>query len=259
LQIRDNSQLGSPDHTYRLLIRNTKPDFRLGIAADSVAGPLGGVAKIPITISADEGFNSMIEVTAVGLPAGLTAKPLTLGFGQDSGALEIAHDSTALPPDEKGWIRVPVKVVATAEAGKEKISREAELPPFYGERGAGYNERFSKEFFVAFVEPARFSMNLDEPFRGFRLDLSKDRRVEIAIQVKRAGGFQAPLTFEGVNLPEGVRVEAGAEAEGVVKVALIADPEKAQPVKLRIALRATAEEAGRRFSEVTRGFGLQMQ
>ncbi len=260
LQLRDNSQRGGPHHTYRLLLRDRRPGFRVGVGAESVTGPLGGMAKVPVMVTSEEGFNGQIEITARDLPPGLTAKPLTLGFGKDSGTLEIWHDPKTLPPGDRGWVRVPLTVVGTARIGDQEVSHEAELPPFYSEDGAGYNEPFRTELALWLVEPALFSIGVEEPFRGFRMDLAKDGRVEVEVDIKREKGFQAPLEFAGIDLPEGVSIAMeGAATEGAVKIVLVGDPDKAPRGKYRIALRASAAHGGKPISEVTRGFGLQIK
>ena len=260
LQLRDNAKRGGPNHTYRLLLRNKAPDFRVGVVNDSVRAPLGGVAKIPVTIRAEEGFKGGVEIRAKGLPPGLSAKPLTLRTDEPSGALEIEHDAASLAPDETtGWVQTRIQVVGTAKIADKEVTHHAELPAFYTEEGAGYNEQPRSEVLVSFVEPAKFSLSIEEPFRGFRMDLAKGGRVEVAVDVARAEGFMDALDLLGVEFPPGLQLETGPELEGTLTITLVADPAKIEARAHRIAIRASANQDGAEMTEVTRGFTLQVK
>ena len=260
LRLRDNSKRGGPNHTYRLLLRNKAPDFRIGVVNENVRAPLGGVAKIPVTIRAEEGFKGGVEIRAEDLPPGLTAKPLTLRTDEPSGMLEIEHDASALEPDETtGWVQVKIRVVGTAKIDDKVVSHHAELPAFYREVGAGYNEQPRSDVLVSFVEPAKFSLKIEEPFRGFRMDLSKGGRIEVPVEIARAESFMNALDLQGVEFPPGLHLEEGLEEEGTLKVTLVADTAKIEARAHRIAIRATASENGVAMTEVTRGFTLQVK
>ena len=260
LRLRDNSKRGGPNHTYRLLLRNKVPDFRVGVLNENIRAPLGGVAKIPVTIRAEEGFKGGVEIRAEGLAPGLNAKPLTLRTDEPSGTLEIEHDASALAPDEQtGWVQEEIRVIGTAKIGDKEVTHHAELPAFYTEVGAGYNELPRRDVLVSFVEPAKFSVKIDEPFRGFRMDLTKGGRVEIPLNIARAEGFGNALELRGVEFPPGLHLEKGPEEEGAAMITLVGDPAKIESRSHRIAIRATASENGVEMTEVTRGFTLQVK
>ena len=260
LQLRDNSKRAGPDHTYRLTVRNKEPGFRLGVVQESVRGPLGGVAGIPLVLRSEEGFKGGVDIRAEGLPDGLLAQPLRLRTDEPSGVLEIRHDAAVLQPDRStGWVQARVRVLATAQVGSREVTRLAELPSFYSEDGAGYNEVPRSEVLVSFVRPTGFSLSVEEPFRGFRMDLSKGARVEVPVSVARAEGFDRALVFRAVEFPPGLRLEAGPEDHGGVNVALVGDPAVLEARAHRIALRASATGDGDEATEVTRGFTVQVK
>ena len=260
LQLRDNSARGGPDHTYRLKVRRKAQGFRVGLVQESVRAPLGGVARIPVTLRSEEGFKGTVDVRADGLPPGLAAKSLQLRTDDPSGVLEIRHDAAVLQPDRAtGWVQVRVQVFGTATIGDREVTVPAELPPFYTEDGAGYNEVPRRDALVSFVQPLAFSLRVDEPFRGFRMDLAKGGRVEIPVALARAEGFEEALEFRSVQFPPGLRLEAGPEENGQAIVALIGDPALLEPRTHRIALRATATAGGSAKTEVTRGFTVQVK
>lgn len=260
LQVRDNSNRGGPHHAYRLSIRNKAPDFKLGVLSDSVRGPFGGVARIPLVIRAQEGFRGAVKIRVEGLPQSLRAKPLTLWTDSPSGELVIEHDVALQAQDSShAWLQAQVQVWGTALIDDEEVMRRAEVPYFYTEDGAGYNEIPRKEVVVTFVEPPQFALSIDQPFRGFRMDLSKGRTVEVPVAVSRAEGYRGSLVLEPVQFPPGLALEAGIEEDGVINVALVASAGELERRPHRIAVRATADHAGRKVTEVTQGFTLQVR
>jgi hypothetical protein len=260
LQLRDNSMRGGPDHAYRLTVRDKAPGFRIGALQDSVRGPLGGIARIPVTLRSEEGFKGGVRLFAEGLPKGLIATDLELRTDEPSGVLEIRHNPDMLDPDPAtGWAQARVRVFGKATVGNREMIRLADLPPFYTEDGAGYNEPPRGEVLVTFVKPAEFSLGIEEPFRGYRMDLAKGGRVEVTVAVARADGFEDTLRFQPVSFPPGLSIEAGSEQEGSVTVALIGEPSLLEARPHRIALRATAGGKTGELTEVTRGFTLQVK
>ncbi len=260
LQLRDNSKRGGPNHAYRLAVRKKVPGFRIGVVQDSVRGPLGGVARIPVTLRSVEGFKGGVDIRAEGLPPALVAKPLQLRTDEPSGVLEIRHDADALEPDATtGWVEALVRVVGTAKIGGQDVTRAAELPSFYTEAGAGYNEAPRSEVLVTFVQPATFSLSIEEHYRGFRMDLAKGGRVEVPVTVVRADGFEQALDIRAVEFPPGLRLESGPEEQGNLRIALIGDVSLLEAREHRIALRGSAVSEGHEMAEVTRGFRLQVR
>ena len=260
LQVRDNSKRGGPNHTYRLRVTDKSPDFRLGALSGRVTGPLGGGAKIPLTIQGEEGFRGAVEVRAEDLPPHLRAEPLTIWTDSPSGALEIVHDTShAAPADGSGWLQTRVNLVGKAVIDGKAVTRRAELPSFYTEDGAGYNEVPQHGVLVTFVEAPQFSLSIEQPFRGFRMDLARGGVVEVLIGVSRKEGFSEALTLEPVEFPPGLRLEYVAEQDSVIKASLVADGDVIERRPHRIAIRATAAHAGRRVAGVTSGFTLQVK
>ena len=260
LQLRDNAKRGGPNHTYRLVLRNKKSDFRVGVVSAAVRGSLGGEAEIPVVIRAEEGFKETVEIQVKNLPPGLKAEPLMLPADGQPKKLVIRHDPAVLPPDEiTGRVEAWVQLVGTAKVGDEQVSRRAELPAFFTEDGAGYNEIPRGEVLVSFVEPALFSLSVEQPFRGFRMDLTKGGKIEFPVTIVRDAEFNEALAWHGVQLPAGLRIEAGPEIDGVVAMTLLADPAVIAPGKHKLALRASAESSGRALTEVTRGFTVQVK
>jgi hypothetical protein len=77
LEVRDLHSDGGPRYVYRLRAVPTEPDYDLAVAADRFVLTPGKPLEIPITIDRRNGFDRAIEVSADGLPEGVTAEPVT--------------------------------------------------------------------------------------------------------------------------------------------------------------------------------------
>jgi len=98
---------GGPNFVYRLRIADANavaPGFRLvtpfpvqnqGPAPDAVSVLRGATAKQRVNVERLGGFNGPIELTATGLPAGVTCKPVTVAANQNSAELVFTADAKA--------------------------------------------------------------------------------------------------------------------------------------------------------------------
>ena len=76
VRICDLARRGGVRMCYRLTIEPVTPDFSLSLAADSIVLEKGKPLEIPVNVAARDGFKGPIEITAIGLPPGVTAEPL---------------------------------------------------------------------------------------------------------------------------------------------------------------------------------------
>lgn len=80
LQVRDRFEAGGPSYIYRLSLSQPQAGFELKLAADAVVLSAEDALEIPITVVRRSGSGAAvgdIQVTAVGLPPGVTAAPVT--------------------------------------------------------------------------------------------------------------------------------------------------------------------------------------
>jgi len=260
VQLLDNSMEGGEGNGYRLLIRKRQPGFRVGVGTGQVSGPCGGVAKIPVMVSFEESFKGRINVTVRNLPAGLVANPLTIGYGEESAALEIEQKATGSDLAICSQLEARIEVVATAEINGNQVSQIAALPPLLADDGPGYNEIPRTELELRFVEPALFSLDVEEPFRGFVLDFNQGNQLEFPVMIKRAKDFDAPVKLDVENLPEGLELKVLDSTErDKLLVALVGDRQKAKAGRYRLALKGVAEFKGQQSVEFTRGFGIAVK
>lgn len=129
--VRDLASSTSP-RPYTLAIREPQPDFRLvavpiypSTAKAKTVKPWsllvrrGGTVMLDVVAFRRDGFNGDIEVSAAGLPKGITARPVIIPSGQT--AANLVFESAADQPTWAGTI----EVLGTALLGQEKVTRKA--------------------------------------------------------------------------------------------------------------------------------------
>jgi hypothetical protein len=105
-----------------------------------------------------------------------------------------------------------------------------------------------------------YSLDVEEPFRGFVLDFNQGNQLEFPVMIKRAKGFDVPVKLEVENLPEGLELKLLEKTEdGKLLVALVGDRQKAKAGRYRLALKGLADANGHRAVEFTRGFGIAIK
>ncbi len=83
--ILDLAGRGGLRMTYQLTIETPEPDFELSLAADSFVLATDKPLEIPLTVSGRDGFSGDVEILVHGLPAGVTAEPLSVKAAGASG------------------------------------------------------------------------------------------------------------------------------------------------------------------------------
>jgi hypothetical protein len=95
LTIRDVHGHGGFRYVYRLTAREPKPDFELKLPGDAFAVKMGGSTEIAVTIERTTGFEQEVEISALGLPAGVSAAPvLSLAKGETAKSVKLVVAAT---------------------------------------------------------------------------------------------------------------------------------------------------------------------
>ncbi|MBC8164817.1 MAG: hypothetical protein H7Y20_02960 [Bryobacteraceae bacterium] len=253
VQVGDMSMRGGEENNYRLTVRKRTPDFQMGITMAQISASRGAPAKVPVVLLRREGFRGKVEVRATNLPPGWTGRPLILEGDEDSGTLEIVQEQSAVAT-------ASIEIVGTAKIGKIELTHVAQLVPYLAEDGFGYVEAPVLKVPVSFVAPALYALALEPVKRGATFDLHKPEPVELNVTIKRAAGFQLPVTIMGESLPAGISLRASEAATGEkAQVSLIADPRLAKPGIYRVALRGTAEVAGELITDLSQSFRIEVR
>jgi hypothetical protein len=122
---REASFLLGPPTAYRLRVGPPKPDFRAVVAPygkgyqTGSAGHPAGTEAFEVYVHRADGFAGPVTVEAKGLPAGVTAKPLTIGPAARWGTLVLAIAPDAAPSTGA------FAVTASAKINGAEVVREA--------------------------------------------------------------------------------------------------------------------------------------
>ncbi|MCC7374220.1 MAG: hypothetical protein IT581_06175 [Verrucomicrobiales bacterium] len=217
-----------PRHPYRLVMRKPSPNFQLvaHAVAQPVADPNQRPAQIwtpflrkgetlPLRVLAfrREGFDGEIEVSATGLPDGVTATATRLYSGQNTATLLLrARD------DVSAWAG-PVAIVGQSGSGDERQTRNAFASAILW-NVADYN-----------IEPV-----FSRPTHGLYAAVSGD---ESAPMVVSAGAGEPLEVDEGATIAVPLRVERRGEFNGELKLRTYGHPELEKLGELVVAANAT--------------------
>jgi hypothetical protein len=108
LEVRDLLYRGGPTYAYCIITGDDEPDFEVTCDDDRAGVGPGGAVPWFVRATRRAGFDGPIDLRVEGLPAGLTARPVTIPSGMSDGCLVLQAAPEAKPT------AAPVKVVATA-------------------------------------------------------------------------------------------------------------------------------------------------
>ena len=191
---------GGPAFAYRLTVApaSTKPDFRLLFAADTLALPRNGKAKLKVTIERVNGFKEPVELTVTGLPPGVKAAKTTLAPNQN--LTEIPLD--AGPDAALDAFRATVR-------GTASVSHTATLPA-----AKGLPEIDS--VLVAVTIPTPFEVKAD-----YRLSQAPRGTVYLKTYRIDRQGFTGPVTVT-------IADRQARHLQGVTGPTLVVPPDKSE-------------------------------
>lgn len=208
------SSRGDPRFVYRLAVRSEQPDFRLA-AFPKFPGALpnqpqsfvwspslrkGASDQIEVVAFRRDGFDGEIVVTAEGLPAGVTATPVTIGSGRHSAALVLSASDAAADAV------APLRIVGKAKIGASEVTHTARAASIVwpGQPGQfNARSRLSSEVVLAVstTEPAPFTVQAG----GNVWEMSRAGRLEIPVTMTQRGDFKGNVTLSTVELPPGIQ------------------------------------------------------
>lgn len=121
LRVRDQFRSrGGPAFIYRIRLAPPEPEFAITTVSDAEGVLRGKSARLKLNIERRGGLNVPIDITAAGLPKGVTMKPAKVGPGQAQ--IDLTLDAAADAVIDAS--RVTLK--ATAKVGDRTIEREAD-------------------------------------------------------------------------------------------------------------------------------------
>ena len=276
LIVRDqHGAVGDPRRIYRISIRKPTPDFRLAavssyptLAKDAKPWALcvrrGGSVSFDLVAFRKDGFDGEIEVTAEGLPKGVTASTVVLGAEQEAVPLVITAAA-----DAAGWVGA-IKIVGKAKINNQNVTRPARAgvtawPGLLGQNnqpGRPAEGRLARELVLSVHDGESVPVAI-ELADGKPVETSRAGKVEVPIKVIRRDGFKEAVTVTAYGLPtayktQNVTIAAGAN-DGKLAIEL---PVNAVPGSLSFNVRGAAKVSYKRDpvgAEAAANFKKQME
>ncbi|QDU94612.1 pre-peptidase [Lignipirellula cremea] len=118
LTVSDLHRDGGLRYVYRLKIEPATPDFELTLDAHGWNVAPGKTLEVPVTVVRQEGFGGEIEITASGLPEGVSAEPVVSKKG-DASEKKVVLKIVASDQPGHGAFQVLGSAPATAAADAE--------------------------------------------------------------------------------------------------------------------------------------------
>ncbi len=122
VEVRDLHAQGEPRSVYRLRAVLAEPDYELTVASDRFVGTAGKPLDIPVRIDRRNGLEREIEITAEGLPAGVTVVPV-VSTPTGSAAKSVTLRLTA----PTGPASAPIRILGRVKSEPER-TRLASTP-----------------------------------------------------------------------------------------------------------------------------------
>jgi hypothetical protein len=198
-------QRGGAEFAYRLHVTPppASPGFSIELPADAVNIDRGGQQKLQLTLTPEPGFNRPIEITAEGLPAGVTAQALSLKkLGRRTNLILDAAETAPLGV-------CPIRIVGRTTDEGPPVTAVATAPAPVGETS-------SPETVLAVAVPTPFTFAGEYAFSFVRRGSVHNKRYHI-----ERNGYEGPLEvqladrqvrhLQGVQGPK-ITVPAGADS-----------------------------------------------
>lgn len=255
VQVRDQFNSGrlDPRYIYRLIIRREQPDFRLTATPEPAPAQnnnqvlphatvlrRGGSALVQVQVERLDGFTGEVEITAEGLPPGVSCVGAVLGGQVKQGALVFTAEENAAP-----W-RGPVAIVGKAKIGDQEAVR-------YARAGAivwGTNNRQQQPPISRLARDLVLSVidKETEPVvvkigDGGVVETSKGGKVEIPVTFTWRGEIKGDLALAPVGAPNEFQVKniTAKPGQADAKVEFVLSNNNVQPGAYTFYLRGQSK------------------
>ena len=222
LHVGDSQGGGGDAYTYRLRIREPRPDYKLRVTPSSINMHAGTTVGVNVVAIRREGFEGDIEFELDEAPKGVALSGGRIPAGQDKVM------ATLTAPREFRDGSTAIRVVGTAEINGREIRR-----------GAVAAEDMMQAFLWRHLVPAENLMLTKVPRKWARPPAYLETgEVEIPLSGEsmavrfRTGANYRPkndIELELSGAPEGISIARVTTVKGGVDVTLMGDPEKLTP------------------------------
>ena len=207
-----NRQDSNPRFVYRLSLRKETPDFRL-VVLPQAPPPVNKDAKevmlwtpllrrgetMPLKVLAfrRDNFNGEIELTAEGLPSGVTCASTKIQTNKNSELLFLTAADTA-----ENWSG-PIKVVGKAKIGDAELTREARagsatrtVPDYNNE---AVRARLTRDLFLAVSSAESAPITIEAAEHKIR-EVTAGSKLQIPLKLSRRGDFNETLKLKAAGV-----------------------------------------------------------
>lgn len=267
LQVREMSESGGPQYSYRVEVRPVTPRIQISSEISAFTLPRQESIRLPISVTRTD-FTGPIELALSGAPPGVKLEPSSIPAG------ETTLDARLLAADNAPLGIHTFTIEAKATAGDLPLTARLSVQPLVDRQLMNVdlikyalrdNQRYlppsvTNRLALQITPPAPFSVELAEPL----VTLPRYLQAELKLAITRQEGCDCPIRFSasGGQLGEesqGRRQVFGrypvAEKGQTQAVATIHSRSQAQEAKERIDLTATGIHQGREI-KLVRSFTL---
>ncbi len=193
IRIDDADGKSGEDYVYVVEARPLRPYIEVVARPDTVALRPGSATTVELLLTRREGVDGDVVVTAEGLPAGVTARPLSIPSDRQRGWLILDASTDAAATAQ------PFTIRATASAGGAIYTTRCIPQEEYRiNNNPKYADRAESVVGVGGQPDFTAGVNVDGPIR---VEIKKG--VEIKVKVQRRNGYKGGLTARIVGLPQG--------------------------------------------------------
>jgi WD40 repeat protein len=201
IRVTDTRGHGGDTHAYRLIVRESRPDFTVSLSGANPTVSPGSGQSITVNAERLDGFDGEIRVDISGLPPGfMVSTPILIeaGHTEAKGSIHAALDA----PKPEGTNAAMTKVTATAMVNGKAVTKEVNRlgtiklggkPKLYISLEP-YSESATNHF-----DPAM------APAQPLELTIAPGQTIPAWLKIKR-NGHEDLVTFFAENLPHGVIV-----------------------------------------------------
>jgi hypothetical protein len=199
VRVADTRGLQGKDFTYRLLVREPKPDFKAALNGVATTIPSGSGQSFSINLERLDGFDEEVTVEITGLPPGFVASsPVVVqaGHAEARGTIYALPESVSATNDT-------VKVTATAMVAGKKVSRAL---PSFGLLKVGPKPKLRVGFDLASSTKGGSDPLSTMGDKPLEVTIHPGGTIPAWLHVQR-NGHDDLVTFTVDNLPHGIIVD----------------------------------------------------
>ena len=250
IRVRDkyNNFDSDPRLVYRMVIRKAQPDFRLAAYSQRIKENerhtttavlrRGGAVELQVDVLRQDGFEGAVEVTAEGLPEGVSISTTTLRRNLKTGTLILVAAE-----DAPAWAG-NIQIVGRATVNGQELVRYARSGSLVWTTKNFQQDppraRLVQSIGLSVLDKDTLPVTVqlgEQPI----LETSRGANLEIPVKVARRGDFKTEIEVSAVGLPGEMKPEAVKVSGEDGKLKLTMANEKIQPGTYSFFLKGTSK------------------